>query len=276
MKITTQENKIIIENPIDFNIIHILDCGQIFRYKIFDNYAVVYSLDKKCVIETMENKVVLNTEDVDYFYNFFDLDTDYSAIKSNLIKQFNLVNQVEYGYGIRILKQDPFEIILSFIISANNNIPRIKQIINRLCERYGEKCDDFYAFPKTEILFNASLEEFESLGAGYRGKYLYKTVQMIKNGDFDLALPYELNSEKAKVYIMNLYGVGPKVADCILLFAYSKNDVFPVDTWIKKVYKDEMLKENTPFNINLYLKNKYGNMSGFAQQYLFYHRRENK
>jgi len=167
MRYEIQKNKIIIYNPTDFNAQQILDCGQIFRYKIDGNVATVHSLDKCARVITEEDAIVIETEDVDYFENFFDLKTDYSQIKKELKKDKFLTAAVDYGYGIRILNNDTFEMIVSFIISQNNNIPRIKKSIEWLCENFGSKCDDYFAFPTLEQLKKATDQDYKNAGLGY-------------------------------------------------------------------------------------------------------------
>ena len=183
--------------------------------------------------------------------------------------------EMAFGQGLRILKQNPFETLISFIISANNHIPRIKSIIERLCFELGEKCDGFYAFPTPQRLAGQTVSFYEKCGLGYRASYIYETANEICNG-FNLERLYDMPSKDAKTQLCALKGVGPKVADCILLFGYGKTDVFPVDTWIKKVYNTYFGAEDNPKIIREKLVEKYGDLSGYAQQYLFYYKREHK
>ena len=269
-----KENKIIIKETKDFNIVHILECGQVFRFfKQADNSYVVYSLDKKAVIESVDNCYIITTNDVDYFINYFDLKTDYRSIKQELSKYKQLTAPIEYGYGIRILKQDLFEMIVSFVISANNNIKRIKNIIEKICAFCGKKIDDYYAFPTLDELMICTEEDFKSFGAGYRAKYLYNLCRQLKN--INLEQLSNLPTKEVRKQIQNFSGVGPKVADCILLFGLSRKDVFPVDTWIAKAYKDIFKGNLTQRDkISAFLVDVFGQYSGFAQQYLFYFKRE--
>lgn len=225
-------NNDIIVSTKDFNIRQTLECGQLFRYKIEDNHAIVYTGDKKAVLYNKNaNEIVIENENKEYFYNYFDLKTDYSQIKANLMDKPFMKQSIENGYGIRILKQDIVETIISFIISANNNIPRIQGILNKIAKNN--------TFPSIEELANYSEQDFKAMGAGYRAAYLKKTIEILLDKKFDILAPYALNGDTANKYLCDaLVGVGPKVADCILLFAYHKMDVFPVDTWIKKVYED--------------------------------------
>ena len=264
-----QSNDIIVSSK-DFNIKDILTCGQIFRYELCDNHAIVHSMDKKAVLYNRNNtEIVIESEDKDYFYNYFDLDTDYSQIKKQLEDMPLMRDAIKFGSGIRILKQNTYEMIISFIISANNNIPRIKGIIDKLC------CGDH--FPTAKDLTSLTLDELKSVGLGYRARYLYDTSRIIEDGKFDYSTPLSLDGASANKYLTDtLMGVGAKVADCILLFGYYKMDVFPVDTWIKKVYNDIFGDNLSPKVMRTKLIDLYGDLSGYAQQYLFYNKREEK
>lgn len=282
---TRKEDRIIINGGEDFSPTHILECGQVFRFKRTENGYIVYSLDKCAEIffnEKAENsRIEIVTKDVDYFINYFDLNRDYSQIKSHL-KQIKfderdssfLSNAVEYGHGIRILCQDPFESTISFIISANNNIKRIQGIIERISAKCGTNMGNYYAFPTAEQLSTLTEEDFTALGAGYRAKYLVKAVEMLK--EFDYQSFKTLPTDEAVSGLLKIMGVGPKVADCILLFGYNRMDVFPVDTWIEKVYNNYFtatpLKSRKEIRKNLV--EIFKNYSGYAQQYLFYYQRE--
>lgn len=147
MKIIKSKDKIEIKNPDDFNVIQTLNCGQIFRYVIDGQTAIVYSLDKRAKINFDERTITIQSDDIDYFYNFFDLDTDYTYIKNELRKDEFLRLAVDYGYGIRIIKNDVYEMLISFIISANNNIGRIKKSIEYLCSHFGKSMVEYFAFP---------------------------------------------------------------------------------------------------------------------------------
>lgn len=275
MKIVKEKNKIIIYNPTDFNVKQTLVCGQIFRFSIDGDCAVVYSKDKKAEIFTYPSKIEVLTDDVDYFYNFFDFNTDYSKIKDQLKCDEFLKKAVDYGYGIRILKNDLFEMIVSFIISANNNIGRIKKSIEYLCSHFGEKNNGYYAFPTLDELKCATFIDYKNAGLGYRAEQLKETISTLTNSDIENLK--SLNLDEQFKFLINLKGVGEKVANCILLFGLNRKDVFPVDTWINKVYNH--LTNTTTTNRKLItreLTSRYGNLSGYAQQYFFYYFRDNK
>ena len=268
--------KIVIDDLSCFNIRHILDCGQIFRYNQVDDCTwIVFSLDKKAIIREYPNKVEIECDDVDYFTNYFDLNTDYKAIKQSLKDKPMMKEAMEYGYGIRILRQDKWEMLISFIISANNHIPRIKSIIDRICTKLGKNMGDYYAFPTPSAMASVDQAFYKELGAGYRDKYLIETAKAVANG-FDLEEIDNLSADKANKKLCELMGVGPKVADCILLFGYHKQDVFPVDTWVKKIYQDlTHKKEENNKKIRKELLEIYGDNAGYAQQYLFFNKRDN-
>ena len=271
---SVEKNKIIIKDLSNFNIVQTLDCGQIFRYKIQESNAVVYSKDKRAMIKTKENYIEIETDDIDYFVNFFDLNRDYSFIKKELKKDNFLKSAVEYGYGIRILNNDVYEMIISFIISANNNISRIKKSIEYLCQNFGTNKGEYYAFPTLEQLKNATIKDYREAGLGYRAEYMYETVQILTKEALDDLI--NMSSTEQFNYLVSLKGVGEKVANCIMLFGLGVKDVFPVDTWINKVY-NKLTNTNTKDRkkITKELTGRYGSLSGFAQQYFFYYFRDN-
>lgn len=257
----------------EFDIRQILDCGQVFRYNYEDGGYTVYSGDRRCRVIQTDAEARIISDDPDYFRAYFDLDTDYGAIRTALKGKPFMDEAVEYGKGIRILRQQHYETLISFIISANNHIPRIKGIIGRLCDALGEDMGGYRAFPTAEAMADRSAAFYASLGAGYRAEYLADTAKRVADG-FDLEAPCAMESDSANKYLCSLKGVGPKVADCILLFAYRKFDVFPVDTWIRKVYADIAGESAANAKIRRQLTSIYGGLAGVAQQYLFFHKRE--
>ncbi len=294
MEYLKSSNKIVIKDLTQFNINQILDCGQIFRYFINSNMAEVVSKNNYALITTFEDRVEIESENLQYFERFFDLNRDYNKIKNQLKNDKFLSPCINYGYGIRILNQDLFEMLISFIISANNNIKRIKNSLNALSKKFGtstklkslnnipdspltEKIGDsvkYYAFPTLEQLKKATVSDYVEAGLGYRADYMYETIQKLT--EKDLIDFVNLTDEEQYKYLVSLKGVGEKVAHCILLFAGHKTSVFPVDTWINKVYND--LTGCVSVNrkqISQSLSAKYGQLSGYAQQYFFYYYREN-
>lgn len=294
MKYEKLKNKIIIKDLTQFDIKQIFDCGQIFRYYIAnDNIAEVVSMDKYARIFTYTDRVEIVTEDVDYFTSFFDLDLDYNAIKNALSDDEFLSPCIKFGYGIRILNQDLFEMIVSFIISANNNIKRIKNSLNVLSKKFGTKKQlnmdtidnsplsvgrsrdvEYYAFPTLNQLKRAKVQDFVDAGLGYRAEYIYDTIQKLSTEQLDNFSSLDFDSQLQ--FLLSLKGVGEKVAHCIMLFAMHHTNVFPVDTWINKVYNDLTNTSTTNRKaISKELTNRYNKLSGYAQQYFFYYYRSN-
>jgi len=274
MKVSKLKNKILIEGCEDFNIVQTLNCGQIFRFSVEGNNAVVFSKDKKCNINFSNEKIEIITNDVNYFYNFFDLDRNYSNIKDILKKDKFLTSAVEYGYGIRIINNDAFEMLISFIISANNNIKRIKNSIQYLCEKFGNNMGSYFAFPTLDQLKQATVQDFKLAGLGYRAAQMFETVQCLSNEQIENLKILPPNQQFN--FLVSLKGVGEKVANCILLFGLQVKNVFPVDTWINKVYNNLTKTITTDRKkITKELTERYGALSGFAQQYFFYYYRDN-
>ncbi len=275
MKVQRFKNKLIIDNPADFDVVQTLNCGQIFRYVIDANSAVVFSKDKCANISFSPAKIEILSNDVDYFYHFFDLDRDYSKIKRTLEKDEFLRPAIKYGYGIRILNNDLFEMIVSFIISANNNIGRIKKSIEYLCRHFGSNMGNYHAFPTLAQLKKASVKDYQSAGLGYRAEQMAETISRLTEKEIE-----SLNSmtpSEQRNFLISLKGVGEKVANCIMLFGLGVKSVFPVDTWINKVYNaltNTQQKNRKLITEELYAR--YGELSGYAQQYFFYYYRDNK
>ena len=274
-----------------FELADIFDCGQCFRWNIEDDgsYTGVF---KKIVlnVKKVDDEVFFNgvnygnTDSIEEINHYFDLNRNYDELKSKLEKIDDYMkNSIEFGKGIRILNQDLWETIISFIISANNNIPRIKGIIDRLSEKYGEKLEydgrKYYSFPEPIALKDVSVSEYRSLGLGFRDIRLYETTQKILNNEFDLNGQWNLDTGTVYKNLLELSGVGPKVADCILLFSDLKRfDVFPIDVWIRRVMNDLYIHNDdetkvSKVQIQKLADEKFGSLKGLAQQYLFYWRR---
>ena len=257
-----------------FNVRDTLECGQIFRYKQLnaDTYAV-FSRDKYAELSTVDGVVQVATTEKEYFWHFFDLDTDYERKVERISAISPLMKDAAtFGKGIRILNQDLTEMIFSFIISANNNIKRIQLIIDRLCNALGQDTPFGKAFPTVEAMAAAPVELYSSIGAGYRDKYLSETAKMLLN--YNLNALTSLDSEHARSELLKFLGVGPKVADCIMLFGLKRGDVFPVDTWLKKVYHEYFEQGHRDCEISRFFCNLFGEDAGLCQQYLFYFQRK--
>ena len=280
-----------VENLDSFELKDIFDCGQCFRWNEQEDgsYTGVFKgnvLNVKKEGNKVTFKGICNGDIKEVVEDYFDLNRDYEKIKETLSKiDDNMKKSVEYGKGIRILNQDLWETIISFIISANNNIPRIKGIIERLSKNYGKEIDyngeKYYTFPTAEELKDVSVERYRELGLGFRDIRLYETTKMILNGEVDLGeLRNNSNTMEVRDKLLTLSGVGPKVADCILLFSDLKRfEVFPIDVWVRRVMNDLYIKNEDETKVNKkqiekIAKEKFGDLAGLAQQYLFYWRRE--
>ena len=275
------DNKIILKDIKDFDPQHIFECGQAFRWKVEeDNSYTTIAYGKRLNVKKEKDDIILsdtNREDFDnIWYHYFDLERDYGKIKKELSKDPTLKEATEFGGGIRILNQEPFEMVISFIISANNQIPRIKKSIELIAQEYGEKNLGYYSFPTPDQLSKAKVEDLRELAkVGFRDKRIVETSKMILNGDVDLNKIFEMTRDEGKEELMLLPGVGPKVSDCILLFAFDKDEAFPVDVWVKRVMEHFYLKEETNVKtIGDHGARLFGDLAGFAQQYLFYYARE--
>ena len=265
-----------------FNILDTLECGQIFRFKKFNAGFLVMSKEKVayCYEENAFTNIICEDCDRDYFYNFFDLDKDYSLIftRAQNTNIDILVNASKVGKGIRILKQNSIEMLFSFIISQNNNIPRIKNSIEKFCALYGEKkCFlgiEYFTFPTIENLKNCTIEELKSIGLGYRAEYIFNLIKLLENGlNVEEFNAYE--TTKLKEELLKIKGVGPKVADCVLLFGFNRSDTFPVDTWIEKVYIEDFLgEERNREKQSKWFVNQFKFDAGYFQQYLFHYKRK--
>ena len=285
-----KEQKLELKNVKSFNLTHIFECGQCFRWNTNEDGSYTGVVKENVInIKMTDDNVYVESygkDDLKNLFNFyFDMQRDYDEIKKELRKiDDNMKTSIKYGDGIRLLNQDLWETIISFIISANNNIPRIKGIIERISKRYGNKIEwrgvDYYTFPTPEQLSKASVEDLRNLGLGFRDVRVYETTQMVVNKqvDFD-KLHKEKDTVAVRDELLKLPGVGPKVADCILLFSTLKRlDVFPIDVWVRRVMNDLYIHNEDENKVDKKLvlsmaNEKFGDLQGIAQQYLFYWKR---
>lgn len=281
----------IIENNDSFELKHIFECGQCFRWNEQADGSFIGVFENNVIKVKKENKKIIftgicdgNIEEI--CKDYFDLNRDYTEIKNKLstVDDF-LKTSINYGKGIRILNQNLWECIISFIISANNNIPRIKKIIERISLEYGNKIcfegKNYYTFPTVKQLSKASVEDLRKLGLGFRDIRVFNTTKMILEKQVNLDNLAKINdSNLIREELLKLDGVGPKVADCIMLFSTLKRlDVFPIDVWVRRVMNELYIKapDETKINkkeIKKIAEEKYKNFAGIAQQYLFYWIRE--
>lgn len=270
----------------DFNLKHIFDCGQCFRWNETEDmtYTGVAMGKALKIRQEGECAILFETSEKDFYgiwKDYFDLDTDYGKIKKALSTDEIMKKATVYGEGIRILNQSLWETVISFIISSSNNIPRIKGIIERLCAMYGEEIeymgDVYYSFPSVKILSSLTREDLSPIRAGYRDKYILDAAKRFSDGVFDRNKIHTLSLSEAKRELLQIKGVGEKVANCILLFGLHRVEAFPVDVWIKRImeycYFDA---EQTIPAISRFAEDKFHNLGGYAQQYLFFYAREEK
>lgn len=284
------ENEYRLKKQESFELKDIFECGQCFRWNKNEDESYTGVIKDAVINVKKENdeiifKGVCDKDFENKIREYFDLETNYTEYKEKLsnIDVF-LKESVEFGSGIRILKQDLWECIISFIISANNNIPRIKKIIEKLSKTYGKKIvwndEIYYLFPSPEELSKASIQDLRALGLGFRDKRVYQTTQMVLKKEVDLDKIKQMdNTEKIREELLKLDGVGPKVADCIMLFALKREDVFPIDVWVRRVMNELYIHEENEEKVNKkelqkLASEKFLGIAGIAQQYLFYWKRE--
>lgn len=262
------------------------DCGQCFRFdpvSVFGNKYEVggVALDRYIVLaQNNDNELIIYGATKDDYVNlwrsYLALDVDYDRINqeiADISRSEHMQSSINYGNGIRILRQDAWECVISFIISQNNNIPRIKKIIDTLCKKYGTKKQfldrEYYTFPTITELSKASVEELFELKTGFRAKYIKSACELISSGKVDLEyIKCESNFEKCTEHLEIIKGVGLKVASCALLFGFEKTEAFPVDVWMKR-----SLERHFPNGIDI---KALGKNAGIAQQYLFYYEKYNQ
>ncbi len=272
MKIVFKDGNCIISDIKHFNLAQTLDCGQAFRWnqcqdgswsgivkgtflkaRQFDNYLIFYNTDQN-TYETV-------------WKDYFDFERDYSLPLSYTHRHKFLETAADFGNGIHILKQEPWEALCSFIISQNNNIPRIKGIIERLCENFGERCDGGYTFPDALTLSKLTVDDLAALRSGFRSKYIIDAAKKVADNTVNLEAVKQMPTEEARNELTKIYGVGTKVADCTLLFGMGHLDAFPKDVWIKRAI--EVLFDGD-------LPEQYCEYAGIIQQYIFFYARETK
>ena len=286
MEISCKNGNVLLTDTDSFELSHIFDCGQCFRWnRNPDGSFSGVAMNRALKISKHDGKVIFHNTSIDDFNNiwreYFDLNTSYSEIKKELSSDKILKEAIGYGDGIRILKQDLWECVVSFIISASNNIPRIKKIVENLCCNFGEKIsymgEVFYTFPTPEKINSLTLEDLSVIKAGFRDKYILDAAEKFVSGEISYDKLLNMSAADAKKMLMTIKGVGNKVADCIVLFGLSKCESFPVDVWIKRImeycYFDG---EESIEKISAFAKENFGVLGGYSQQYLFFYARENK
>lgn len=257
----------------ELDLIKTFECGQCFRWNA-DNCGVYSGVVRghfaKIKNENCDVLIKSSNNDIEFWKNYFDLNSDYELAHNQMRKEEYLKKSVEFGRGIRILKQEAWETLCSFIVSQCNNIPRIKKIIRSLCELFGEKKqfeeDFYYTFPSAGSVFKLNSDELGRIKAGYRAAYIMSAAEAVSSGNINLDYLKILNYNDAKKKLMDINGVGEKVANCVLLFGLNKTEAFPEDVWIKKALKEKLSPDFDPKSL--------GEYAGLAQQYIFYTIRE--
>ncbi|MBQ7903353.1 MAG: DNA-3-methyladenine glycosylase 2 family protein [Oscillospiraceae bacterium] len=274
MKVIKEKNTLIFENVQDYDLPSTFNCGQCFRWDAaadgWQGFAGIYP----CFIHFIENDLYVQclvpVEDMsgfaDYMVHYLSLDMDYAALKRRFSADRVMKSAIDYAPGIRVLNQPFFETLLTFIISRNNNIPRIKKIVDAMAATYGTKVGDMYAFPTAEQLKDVTVEQYSELRMGFRAKYIFDAVQKVLAGEIDETTVKSLPYADAQKYLMKIKGVGPKVADCVLLFSCRQYESFPKDVWINRALA-QMFPQGLPECIK--------GMEGIAQQYIFQYARFN-
>lgn len=281
-----ENGRVIVENVRDFDPIHVFECGQCFRWIGQDDGSYT-GVAKSRVINVRYNDgtlEILNSTSEEFksiWFEYFDLGRDYTGIKLRLAKDEIMERAIRFGHGIRILKQDLWETLISFIISANNRIPMIMKVIDAIAKLYGDKMEfggkAYYAFPGIDRLAALNVEELKVCKGGFRCRYIVESARKVESGLVDLKKLEQKSTDEARAKLKQFPGVGNKVADCTLLYSGTKYDVFPTDVWVKRVMEKLYFKRETSFKeIQDFARSYFGELAGFAQQYLFYYARENK
>lgn len=270
MKIENLENGVKVREITDLDLAQTLDCGQSFRWTQQDDGSFSGVAFGRCIsVKLEENTLYIeNTTKEDFeniWYDYFDLSLDYGKIREEISKIHPvLCEAAKYAPGIRILRQGPYEALCTFIISQNNNIKRIKGIVQRLCENFGEKIAGGYAFPTAEKMSHLTSDDLAPLRAGFRNRYLIDAAQKVASGEVDLEKCRNCGYDEARAELMKITGVGVKVADCTLLFGLHRIEAFPVDVWMKRAM-EKLFPGMKPED--------FGEYAGIAQQYIFHYSR---
>ncbi len=256
-----------------FNLHDTFECGQCFRWnEMKDGVYEGIACGKKIRIREKHDKIIFENVDIEDFtniwLNYFDFNLDYTYIKQILGKiNPNLKKACDYAPGIKILNQEPWEALCSFIISQNNNIPRIKGIIERLCENFGQEIEEkSFSFPKPNVIARLTEDDLKPIKCGFRASYIIDAARKISSGQIVLKDIQKMPLSEARETLKQIKGVGPKVAECTLLYGFHRLDAFPIDVWMKRALAT-MFPEMVPEDFGMY--------AGIAQQYIFHYSRMN-
>ena len=285
MNIKEKNSQIVIEDIKDFNLNHIFDCGQCFRWNKEEDGTYTGVVKNKVInVDQNGSTVVFSNVSMNDYHiikEYFDLNTDYTEIKRSVNTDEIMAEAIKFGEGIRILNQDEWETMISFMISANNRIPMIKKVIENLSTSFGDficnyRGRDYYSFPTAEQLSSADIEKIQECKAGFRSPRIKEAAsRFLKEKDIIYNIK-NTNYDEGLAYLKTYTGIGDKVANCILLFSMRQFDTFPVDVWVRRVIQTLYVDKDTKdADIRKFAENKFGKLSGYAQQYLFYYAREN-
>lgn len=268
----------------NFDLKATITCGQIFRFIEEDDYFIIIIKDRVIYLKEDGDYIIVESNKDDNLENiiidYFDLDRDYIKIEKEILNKDDKIDDaIVFSRGLKMIHQDPFETLIAYIISQNNRVPSIANALNLLSKNYGKKVvfkdKEYYLFPSFDELSKLSIDDFRKCKVGFRDKYLYEIIESINNNKLNLDIIYDMSGNEALKYLIQFKGIGVKVASCILLFAYQKFDVYPVDTWVKKYMKEDYGIEGEN-NIRKFTYDMYKEYSGLAIQYIFNYKRNKK
>lgn len=283
MRAEEKQGAVVLYDVCDFDLTQTFTCGQCFRWIPENEGYIGIASGRALYAEQHGDKIILYDttmrEYETFWRGYFHLDENYDAVKRILSEDAALAEAIAYGGGIRILRQDLWECMVSFIISANNNIPRIQKIIALLCRNFGEpigyRGKTYYTFPSPECLCTLTRDELSVIRAGFRDRYILDAAQKAAAGDISLDTLSDMDTETARQQLTSVCGIGNKVADCILLFGLGRYEVFPIDVWMRRIMENLYFgKETAVDEIMSFARRQFGLLAGYAQQYLFYYARE--
>jgi len=286
--------KLHLDKACPFDLDFTLCCGQTFRWEKKDDWWYGVVRDKVFKVRQIGNELEAENVDMSFAKEYFGLKDDLPAIGLQISKDKHIKEAFSMFKGLRILRQDPWECLISYVCATYKNIAAIKRMLLELSRKFGDEIHfdgrDFFAFPEPERLAKASVDELAECGLGYRAKYVLETAKMVHEKNFDFKLLSRANYEKAKAELLNFPGVGLKVADCVLLFSLGKLEAFPVDVWIKRVIErhysshfpsefiarisnKRSLTKGEYENLSLFGRRYFGKYAGYAQEYLYHFER---
>lgn len=282
MKVSCENNIVTVDGVNDFTLSQILECGQCFHFDKLDEEVYEVEAFGRAVKMEQTDKVLRiygsSMEDYEGIWKLYlDMDNDYGLIKQSVIKADGaLKTAVDEKSGIRILNQDFFETLISFIVSQNKSIPQIKQCVKKISHRFGDEVigyngEAFYVFPDVQRLHDATEEELRECKVGFRAPYIKNATEAVYSGAVTKEKLDELDIAQARELLMTIKGVGEKVANCVLLFGLGRREAFPVDVWMKRIMEQMYFdgKDTKKQDIEAFAVNKFGDLGGYAQQYLF-------